>query len=220
MRLDLQRNRALAGPEDLDELAASYGALRREHVRVDLAAVREQRREPVQVDDLVGHLGRVLEPLELRHPHVERHLAALERRGHLVARLGALGAAAGGLALRTLAPTDAGLRLVRAGSRPQVMDLEGHSYSTSSTDTRCWTVLTIPRISGRSSLTTTSRRRLRPSVRSVSRWLCVPPIGDRLWVIFRRGMLRPPPRRAAPSRRAPAAWPPARRPRSAGPGGR
>src|SRR4051794_19730963 len=126
MRLDLQRDPDFTGAEDLDELPAAYGALRGQDVRVDLSTVREQAGQLVQVDHLVLGAERVLEALELGHPHVERHLAALERLGHLVARLGALGAAAGGLALGALAATDAGLRLVRARSRAQGMDLERH----------------------------------------------------------------------------------------------
>src|SRR3712207_4231956 len=54
----------------------------------------------------------------------------------------------------------------------------------SSTVTRCGTVATIPRISGRSSCTTESWMRLSPSERSVSRWFCLRPIPDFTWVIF------------------------------------
>src|SRR3712207_4308376 len=50
--------------------------------------------------------------------------------------------------------------------------------------TRCGTVATIPRISGRSSWTTESLIRLRPSERSVWRWLGLVPIADRIWVTF------------------------------------
>src|SRR3712207_4951655 len=48
--------------------------------------------------------------------------------------------------------------------------------------TRCGTVATIPRISGRSSCTTESLIRFRPSERSVCRWLGLVPIADRIWV--------------------------------------
>ena len=51
------------------------------------------------VDDLELDPEAVLEALELRQPHVDRQLAALEAGRHLVAGLGALGAATGGLAL-------------------------------------------------------------------------------------------------------------------------
>ena len=44
----------------------------------DVAALGEQLAEPVEVDDLVLDAERVLEALQLRQPHVHRHLAALE----------------------------------------------------------------------------------------------------------------------------------------------
>src|SRR5262249_8416072 len=65
------------------------------------------------------------------------------------------------------------------------------SYSTSSTVTRCGTVWIMPRISGRSSLTTTSRIRFRPSERSVSRWFRLAPMADRTWVTFSRAISHP-----------------------------
>src|SRR6266496_4139107 len=46
----------------------------------------------------------------------------------------------------------------------------------------------MPRISGRSSLTTTSWTRLRPSERSVCRWFCLLPIPDRVCVIVSRAI--------------------------------
>src|SRR5690606_41820074 len=49
-------------------------------------------------DLLVLRAERVLEPAQLRQSHVQRHLPTLERLGHLVAGLRALGAAAGRLA--------------------------------------------------------------------------------------------------------------------------
>src|SRR4051812_46850637 len=49
-------------------------------------------------------------------------------------------------------------------------------------ETRCGTVATIPRISGRSSCTTEWWIRFRPSERSVWRWLGLVPIPDRIWV--------------------------------------
>src|SRR4051794_15395237 len=49
----------------------------------------------------------------------------------------------------------------------------------------------MPRISGRSSLTTTSDSRLRPSERSVSRWFCLPPMPDLICVTLRRPMSGP-----------------------------
>src|SRR5215207_94188 len=44
----------------------------------------------------------------------------------------------------------------------------------------------MPRISGRSSLSTTSWIRFRPRDRSVWRWLSLDPMTDRTWVTFRR----------------------------------
>src|SRR3954452_17251430 len=52
----------------------------------------------------------------------------------------------------------------------------------SSTRTRCGTVATIPRISGRSSCTTESLIRFSPRERSVSRWFFLRPIADLTWV--------------------------------------
>src|SRR3954452_13083514 len=52
----------------------------------------------------------------------------------------------------------------------------------SSTRTRCGTVATIPRISGRSSCTTESLIRFSPSERRVSRWFFLLPIADLTWV--------------------------------------
>src|SRR3978361_1180697 len=46
------------------------------------------------------------------------------------------------------------------------------------------TVATIPRISGRSSCTPVWWIRLSPSERSVSRWFCLAPMVDRVWVTF------------------------------------
>src|SRR5699024_10286897 len=146
---------------------------------------------------------------------------------HLVTGLGALGAATGGLALRALTATHAGTRGLGAGRRAQVVHLQGagallrrdvslavsHDQSTSSTVTRWSTVLTIPRISGRSSLTTTSPMRFRPRLRRVLRWLSRPPISERVWVTFSWAIMHPPspcrrPRRdQRPGR---AAWRPGR----------
>src|SRR5262245_45756361 len=105
----------IAGAEHLDRLALADRA-GVDHVQyADCAAVREQLSEPVEVHDLVRHLEPVPEALELRQPHVNGRLTTLERRGDLAPRLRALGAAAGGLALRALAATHAGLGGLRAG---------------------------------------------------------------------------------------------------------
>src|SRR6185295_17514129 len=139
---------------------------------------------PVQVDHLEGDLEPVAEALELRQPHVDGHLPALEGRRHVLAGLRPLRTAAGSLALRALTATHAGLRGLGTGRRAEVVDLDRH-YSTSSTFTRWFTAKIMPRISGRSSLTTTSLIRFRPSERSDSRWLRLAPILDRSWVTLR-----------------------------------
>src|SRR5689334_21062210 len=99
----------LAGAEDLDRVAVADGAPGDQVLDGDVATVGVERAQAVQVDDLELDLERVLEALELGQPHVERHLPALEARGHLVAGLGALGATAGRLALGRLTATHAGL---------------------------------------------------------------------------------------------------------------
>ena len=103
---------------------------------VDGATLGEELVDAVEVDDLELHLERVLEALELRQPHVDRHLATLEGGRHLVAGLGALGAATGGLALGALTATHAGLGGLGAGRRAQVVQLQRHVSRTSSTVTR------------------------------------------------------------------------------------
>src|SRR5690606_20010766 len=149
-----------------------------EGLRRDL--VELGRLDDVQVDGLVLDPERVVEALELRDAHVERHLAALEPGRDGAARPLALGAAAGGLAaLARDAPADALLALVRAGGRLQVVDLDGHADS--STETRCGTRASMPRISGRSGRVLTLPMRPRPSARSVPRCLGLAPMADRTW---------------------------------------
>src|SRR4051794_6172937 len=212
VRRDGQRHPAqLAGAQDLDRLAAPDRAGLGELQRTDLAAVREQLGEPIQVHDLEDDLVAVLEALQLRQAHVDGHLPTLERRRDVLPGLGTLGTPTGGLALRALTATHAGLRCLGAGRRAEVVDLDRH-YSTSSTVTRWFTAKIMPRISGRSSLTTTSLIRFRPSDRRESRWFCLRPISDRIWVTFKRAISAP------PLPHAPPAWPPAPRPRPAGHG--
>src|SRR3954471_16544352 len=88
----------VAGAQDLDRLAAADRPCVGEAVGVDRAALREQRRDPVQVHDLEHDLVAVLEAGELGQPHVQRRLATLEAGGDVATGAGALGAAAGGLA--------------------------------------------------------------------------------------------------------------------------
>src|SRR5215216_2486099 len=176
----LKGHRDLAGAEDLDRGALAGQAGRDQPVGVDPAALGERGLEPVQVDhrpvDLVG----VGEPAQLGHAALERHLAALEADPDLRPGVGALGAPAGRLALaRGRAAPLAHPVPGGPGSRAQVMQL--HS-STSSTSTRWETLKIMPRISGRSSLTTTWPIRLSPRLRIVSRWGRGRPISERFWV--------------------------------------
>src|SRR5690606_32165509 len=104
----------LTTTEDLHEGTLVGQPLGVEGLRRDL--VELGRLDDVQVDGLVLDPERVVEALELRDAHVERHLAALEPGRDGAARPLALGAAAGGLAaLARDAPADALLALVRAG---------------------------------------------------------------------------------------------------------
>src|SRR5262245_408988 len=166
----LHCHRDLTGPQDLDRLLRPNRTLGGQRLDGHLTAVRVELGQPVQVDDLETRLERAVEAPHLGQPHVDRQLAALEARRNLVAGLRALGAATGGFASpATLAATDSNLGGLRAGRRTQMMQLERHLQSTSSTTTRWGTVAIMPRISGRSSFTTTSPIRFRPSERNVSR---------------------------------------------------
>src|SRR5712691_1775431 len=120
-----QGHAELAGAEHLDQLALAGRALGDQVLRGHVAALGEQLGQPAGVHHLVGGAeARVREALQLRHPAVQRHLAALEAEADRVARLGALGAAPGGLALGRLAAADPRLGLVRSRRRPQMMQLE------------------------------------------------------------------------------------------------
>src|SRR5690606_35139639 len=111
-------------------------------------------------------------------PQVMRHSDAVGPGVDCAAGLLALGAPAGGLAaLAGDAATDALLALVRAGSRLQAGDLDGHADS--STVTRCGTRASIPRISGRSGSVLALPMRPRPRARSVPRCLGLVPMADR-----------------------------------------
>src|SRR5690606_31599173 len=196
MRLELQvYSLQIPVDEDLDRTTLPDRAGTDQFLRPDRAAVGEQLRQPVEVHHLVLDLERVLEPLHLGQPPVDRGLTTLERRRDLLAGVGALGPATGGLPLGALAAAHPGPGALAPRRRPQVMHLD-HS-STSSTRTRWLTVKIIPRTSGRSSLITTSLMRLRPSVRSVARWLGLRPIPERTWVTFSRAIVTPPPRQSS-----------------------
>ena len=119
----------VARPEDLDRLAAAHRTGVGQVVRVHRAALGEQRRDPVEVDDLEHDLVPVLEAGQLGQPHVQRGLPTLEPRGGVAARARALGAATGRLALGALTATHTGLRRVGTRGRAQVVDLESHVES-------------------------------------------------------------------------------------------
>ena len=137
------------------------------------------------VHDLVLDLEPVLEAAQLRDAHVERRLAALEpgRDRAAGARLLALRAAAGGLALAGGdAAADAGARLVRALGGLEVVELHAFSpasrtSASSSTVTRNRTWRTMPRVAGLSVTTLVLPMPCRPSARIVARlramWLIV-----------------------------------------------
>src|SRR6266540_646700 len=127
------------------------------------------------------------EPLELRHPALQGHLAALEPELLVVAGLVALRPPAGGLALAGgLAPALPAAIPRGALRRAEVVQLHP---STSSTVTRWATARTIPRISGRSSFTTVSLMRCSPRARMVAFCGLGRSITDRTWVIFSLGTL-------------------------------
>src|SRR5699024_7079244 len=123
----------------------------------------------VQVDGLVFDPERVLEALELRDAHVQRHLPALERGGDRGAGLLALGAAAGGLAdTAANATSDAFAVAFGALGGLEVVNLHGVSPSwTSSTSMRNGTRAIMPRISGRSGSVLDWPMPRRPSARRV-----------------------------------------------------
>src|SRR5262249_51505957 len=233
------RRPGLTVAQHLDQLAGAHGTLGGQALGGHVAAVGIELGEPPGVDDLVGGLEpRVGEALQLRHPAVQRHLAALEGRRHRAAGPGALGAAAGRLALGPLTAAHPGPRRARTGGGAEAMKLQAglaadgaatgiaaalardcHAQSTSSTVTRWRTAWIMPRNSGRSSLITTSPIRLSPSERSDARCRAVPPIRDLVWVTFNCAIEALPvsccPTRPRLPPRGRAASPRARRPRSA-----
>src|SRR6266542_2559110 len=115
---------AVAG--HLDGQALAHGACCDQFVDAHVTAVREQLGKFGHVDDLEFDAEGVLEPLQLRQPHVDRHLAALEVGRHLIASLRTLRTAAGRLALRAGAAAHPRLLGMRARCRAQVMHLERH----------------------------------------------------------------------------------------------
>src|SRR5262245_57999606 len=98
VRRDVQLDGDVAVAEDLHQLVLADQARLHQLVDADRAAVGEQAGDVAHVHRLVLGAEAVLEATQLRQPHVDRHLAALEAGRHVLACLGALGAAAGGLA--------------------------------------------------------------------------------------------------------------------------
>src|SRR5665811_1520475 len=115
----------LAGAQHLDELPITDSTLGHQVLDRHVAAIGEQHRDAVEVDDLVLGAEGVLEATELGQPHVHRHLPALEALRNLVTRLRTLGASTGGLApLAALAATHAGLGGLSTGGRTKVVNLQ------------------------------------------------------------------------------------------------
>src|SRR5262249_50141016 len=163
--LDLDGQLAVA--EDLDQGVLANRTLGHQLVHTDGTALREQPVDVTDVDDLVLGAEPVAESLELGQPHVNRHLPALEGRRNALACLGALGTAAGGLALGPLTATDPGTSRLRPGRGLQVVQFDGHLAS--STCTRWLTTAIRPRVCALSSRITEWRIRRSPRVRRLSR---------------------------------------------------
>src|SRR5207253_420594 len=131
----------------------------------------------VEVDRLVLDPEWVVEALELRHAHVQRHLAAFEVLRDAAACALPLRAASRRLAATAAgAATDPDVRAVRAGRRLQIVQLH---QLCSSTFTRWGTLATMPRISGRSGSVFDLPMRPSPRARNVPRCFGLAPIPDR-----------------------------------------
>src|SRR4051812_35883815 len=198
--MDGQRLGQLAPGEDLDRDALAGpqapGGQRRER---DLRPAVEARVEigevhglGVRAERLEGHRLLHVRAAQLAHPHVDRHLAALEAGAVLRARARAVAllAAAGGLAgPRALAAADALARPAAAGGgleRVQADGLRvGHVLGRahwSSILTRWRTRCSMPLACGVSLTSTVWPMRRRPSERRVSRWSCLAPLRLLNWV--------------------------------------
>src|SRR6266540_357261 len=195
---NLQGDRQLAVPEDLDRGALAGQTGLDQTLRVDATALGEGGAEPVEVHHRPGDLVGGVEAPQLGHAALERHLATLEADSHFPSGVRALGAPAGGLALaRGLAAALADAVGPGTGRGTQVMQL--HS-GTSSTFTRWETLNSMPRISGRSSCSTTSCIRFRPNDLMVARCGRGRPISERTWVTRSRVMPTPPSRHGRSAR--------------------
>ena len=177
--------------------------LRLQRLERDLGAGLEARLEVEQVDRLRVRAERLerhrllhVRAAQLAHPHVDRHLAALEAGAVLGAgaRAVALLAAAGGLAgARALAAADAlarparpgaGVRLCRPIALLGVSCLGSALIGLLRTSTRWRTVWSMPRTAACPLTSTVWPMRRRPSERSVSSWRLSEPLRDLRCVIF------------------------------------
>ena len=126
MGVDDDRPRQLAAGQDLDrKLEPAGDALGEEHLGRD-RAVDLQLSKSAEIDDLPRRPVDVGETALVRHPLLDRQLAALESTPHAgtAARLLALGAAAGGLALAAaVAAADALAFSVRALAAAQIIQV-------------------------------------------------------------------------------------------------
>src|SRR5256885_15145813 len=121
VRAHLEGDADVARAQHLDRQVRTHGPARDQLVRSDRAARGKQLGEPAGVDHLVLSAVAVVEALQLRQPHVDRHLAALEARGYGPPRPGALRATASGLALGALTAADTSLRGLGARCRTQAV---------------------------------------------------------------------------------------------------
>src|SRR4051794_37041305 len=150
MRANRERRGQLTAAQHLDESSLGHEPLASQRIGIDLGSGIEELQR-VQVDDVVLDPEGIRESLGLRRAAVQRCLAALEARLDAAARALALAAAARGLAALAADPSCDPLgRVHGAPCGLQVMDLHELAPSTSSTVTRCGTLASIPRISGRS----------------------------------------------------------------------
>src|SRR5438046_2120899 len=168
---EMTENRVSAPPEHLHRQPVPNQPPVSKDLGADLGPGLERLGQPVHVHHRELPAVRVGEALELRDPALQRHLSALEALLGLVAGLETLRAPAGRLALAGGLATTHPLPVPNSAlGRPQMMELHPSSPATSSTFTRWATLAIIPRISGRSSFTTESRRRCSPRARTVAFW--------------------------------------------------
>jgi hypothetical protein len=112
---NVQLNRNVTLPKNLDLLVLAHSTLGDEVDRGHLSTLRVQLGELLEVHDLVLDAERVLEPAQLRRAHDTVQVSTLESDAHLVTSLRSLGTAAGRLTLRALTTTDASTRGLGTG---------------------------------------------------------------------------------------------------------